>query len=525
MKNFRLRVVAAFLPVLLAMVNVFVCAADPSRPNILLILCDDLGYGDVKCLNPDGKIATPNMDRLAREGMIFTDAHTSSAVCSPTRYGLMTGRYNWRTKLQSHVLGGLSPRLIEPGRLTIASMLKQQGYHTACVGKWHLGMDWVVKPGKDVAELSIETREQIFNVDYSQPIKNGPTSVGFDEYFGISASLDMVPFTYIENDRVTKLPTEDRGFELMFGRGKPMTRLGPAAPGFEDADVLPDLTNKAIEIIGRHAHDAIHGKPFFLYLPYASPHTPIHPKGDWLGKSGLNPYADFVMQQDFAIGKLLDTLDKHGLTDNTLVIFTSDNGCSPQAKFDELLAKGHNPSYVFRGHKADIYEGGHRVPFLVRWPGKVKAGSKTDQLTCLIDVTATVAEIVGAKLPANAAEDSISFLPTLLGQSGKPVRTTLVSHSINGSFAIRDGSWKLALCPGSGGWSAPLPSSKDDSLPPQQLFDLSTDIGEKTNLQDKHPETVARLTKLLEKYIADGRSTPGEPQKNAVAIKIRKDNR
>lgn len=497
-------------------------AADSVRPNILLILCDDLGYGDVRALNPEGKIATPNMDRLAREGMIFTDAHTSSAVCSPTRYGLMTGRYNWRTKLQSGVLGGLSPRLIEPGRLTIASLLKQHGYHTACVGKWHLGMDWVKKEGKQVAELNIESREQVFNVDYSQPIKGGPNSVGFDEYFGISASLDMVPFTYIENDRVTVLPTEDRGFELMFGRGKPMTRLGPAAPGFDDADVLPDLTKKTIEIIDRRAADAKQGKPFFIYLPYASPHTPIHPKDAWLGKSGLNPYADFVMQQDAAIGQLLDALDRNSLTGNTLVIFTSDNGCSPQAKFDELLAKGHNPSHVFRGHKADIYEGGHRVPFLVRWPGKVQEGSMTDQLVCLIDITATAAEIVGAKLPPNAAEDSVSFLPTLLGQAGKAARTTLVSHSINGSFAIREGVWKLALCPGSGGWSAPRPGMQDADLPRNQLFDLGSDIGEKSNLQDKHPETVARLTKLLEKYIADGRSTPGEPQQNAVAVQMRK---
>jgi arylsulfatase A-like enzyme len=228
------------------------------------------------------------------------------------------------------------------------------------------------------------------------------------------------------------------------------------------------------------------------------------------------------MQQDAAIGQLLDTLDKHGLTDNTLVIFTSDNGCSPQAKFDELLAKGHNPSYVFRGHKADIYEGGHRVPFIVRWPGKVKAGSKTDQLTCLIDVTATVAEIVGETLPANAAEDSISFLPTLLGKSDKGSRKSLVSHSINGSFAIRYNQWKLCLCPGSGGWSTPRPGMQDADLPTNQLFDLNTDIGEQTNLQDKHPEIVSRLTKLLEKYVANGRSTPGDPQQNAVAVKIRK---
>ncbi len=516
------RYLTAFVTVLILTLSAFATAAELSRPNILLILCDDLGYGDVKCLNPDGKIATPNMDRLAREGMIFTDAHSSSAVCSPTRYGLMTGRYNWRTKLQSGVLGGLSPRLIEPGRMTVASLLKQHGYRTACVGKWHLGMDWVKKEGKQVTELNIEPREQVRNVDYSQPIKNGPNSVGFDEYFGISASLDMVPYTYIENNRVTVLPTDDRDFELMIGREKGKTRLGPAAPGFDVANVLPDLTNKAIEIIGHCAHDAIHGKPFFLYLPFASPHTPIHPKGEWLAKSGLNPYGDFVMQQDAAIGQLLDTLDRNGLTDNTLVIFTSDNGCSPQAKFEELLAKGHNPNYVFRGHKADIYEGGHRVPFLVRWPGKVKAGSKTDQLTCLVDVAATVAELIGAKLPADVAEDSISFLPTLLEQSDKRSRTTLVSHSINGSFAIRDGAWKLALCPGSGGWSNPRPGMNDADLPPNQLFDLSSDIGETTNLQAQHPEIVARLTKLLEKYVADGRSTPGDPQQNALAIQIRK---
>jgi arylsulfatase A-like enzyme len=496
--------------------------ADSARPNILLILCDDLGYGDVKCLNPAGKIATPHMDRLAREGLLFTDAHSSSAVCSPTRYGLMTGRYNWRTKLQSGVLGGLSPRLIEPGRMTIASLLKQHGYHTACVGKWHLGMDWVKKPGKEVAELNIESREQVFNVDYSQPIANGPTSVGFDEYFGISASLDMVPYAYIENDRVTALPTADRAFAMMSGREGAQTRLGPAAPDFDAANVLPDLTKRAVEIIGQRAADATRHKPFFLYLPFASPHTPILPTKEWLGKSGLNPYADFVMQQDAAIGELLDALDRHQLADNTLVIFTSDNGCSPQAKFDELLAKGHNPSHLFRGHKADIFEGGHRVPFLVRWPGKIQPGSTTDQLTCLTDVIATIAEILGAKLPDNAAEDSISFLPTLLGQAGKPGRTTLVSHSINGSFAIRDGNWKLCLCRGSGGWSAPRPGMGDANLPEVQLFDLKTDIGERANLQAQHPDIVARLTKLLEQQIADGRSTPGAPQKNAVAVKIRK---
>lgn len=496
-------------------------AAAPAKPNILYILCDDLGYGDVKCLNPQGKIATPHLDKLAAAGMYFTDVHSSSSVCSPTRYGIMTGRYNWRSKLQSFVLGGLSPRLIEPGRMTVASLLKQHGYHTAAIGKWHLGMDWVKLPGKEVAELNIESPDQVHNVDYAQPIKNGPNSVGFDYYFGISASLDMVPYTFIENDRVTKLPTVDKDFPLFLGRAQGKCRLGPAAPDFEVEDVLPTLTAKAIAHVKSRAADAKAGKPFFLYLPLASPHTPIAPTKEWQGKSGLNFYADFVMQTDHAIGQLLAELDRQGLAENTLVIVTSDNGCSPQADFPTLLAKGHSPSHVFRGNKADIFDGGHRIPFLVRWPARVKAGGKSDQLLCLTDFMATAADIVGAKLPASAAEDSVSFLPALLGQDKAALREAVVHHSINGSFAIRQGNWKLELCRDSGGWSEPRPGTpKAVGLPAIQLFDLAKDIGEQTNVQDQHPEVVARLTKLLEKYVADGRSTPGAPQQNAVPVQL-----
>ncbi|MEI9893202.1 MAG: arylsulfatase [Chthoniobacter sp.] len=368
-----------------------------ANPNIIYILCDDLGYGDVKCLNADGKIATPNMDRLGKGGIIFTDAHSSSAVCSPTRYGIMTGRYNWRTPLQSGVLGGLSPRLIESGRMTVANMLKEHGYATGCIGKWHLGMDWVKLPGKDVAQLNIESVEQVHNVDFAQPIKNGPTSVGFDSYYGISASLDMVPYTFIENDRVAVLPTVDKSFPLTEGRESRPTRLGPAAPGFETRDVLPALTRKAVEFIGQHAAAAKSGKPFFLYLPLNAPHTPIAPSAEWQGKSGISPYADFVMETDWTIGEVLRALDQQGIAENTLVIMTSDNGCSPQANFADLAEKGHNPSYVFRGTKADIWDGGHHIPFLVRWPAKIKAGSTTSQITCLTDFMATCAEIIGAK--------------------------------------------------------------------------------------------------------------------------------
>lgn len=489
------------------------------KPNIIYVLCDDLGYGDLKCLNKDSKIATPNFDRLAAGGMAFTDAHSGSAVCTPTRYGILTGRYSWRTKLQSGVLGGLSPRLIEPGRLTVANLLKQQGYHTAAIGKWHLGMDWAKVPGKDVSELNIETPEQVNSVDYKQPIAGGPTTVGFDWYYGISASLDMVPYTFIENDRVTVLPTVEKQFPMMIGRTGGMTRLGPAAPEFEAHQVLPRLTEKTVEYISQRAAAAKTGQPFFLYLPLASPHTPIAPTEAWLGKSSLNPYADFVMQTDDALGKILDALDKNGLADNTLIVVTSDNGCSPQAKFEELVPKGHNPSYVFRGHKADIFEGGHRIPFLVRWPGHVKAGATSDQTTCLTDFLATTADIVGGKLPAEAAEDSVSMLPALLGKAEKPLREAIVHHSINGSFAIRQGSWKLCFCPGSGGWSAPRPNRDETTgLPPVQLFDLVTDIGEQKNLRADKPEIVVQLTRLMEKYVNDGRSTAGAPQKNAVAV-------
>ncbi|MEQ1851240.1 MAG: arylsulfatase [Chthoniobacteraceae bacterium] len=494
-------------------------AAD--KPNVVFILADDLGIGDVRCLNPWGKIATPNLDRLAAGGMKFTDAHTPSAVCTPTRYGVLTGRYNWRTKLQSGVLGGLSPRLIEPGRLTVAQMLKDQGYATACVGKWHLGMDWQRHEGKEVEALNIEKPDQVWSVDYTKPIANGPIAVGFDYYFGIAASLDMVPYTFIENDRVTVVPTKDVSFPMMTDRENGgQTRKGPAAEGFEAVDVLPRLAEKASEWIAKSAKG---GKPFFLYLPLNAPHTPINPLPGWKGKSGLNAYGDFVMQVDAATGQVLDALEKAGVAGNTLVVLTSDNGCSPQAKFDELLAKGHDPSAGFRGHKADIFEGGHRVPFIVRWPGRVKAGGASNDIVCLTDFMATVAEITGVQLPASAAEDSISFLPILLGKDG-PRRTTLVSHSINGSFAIRDGNWKLCLCAGSGGWSAPRPGSPaEKDLPADQLYDLAADRAEQKNLAAANPDVVKRLAALLDKSIADGRSTPGDAQSNAVEIKVRKE--
>jgi arylsulfatase A len=470
------------------------------RPNIVYILADDLGYGDVRCFNAEGKIATPHLERLAAAGVRFTDAHSGSAVCTPTRYGILTGRYSWRSALQSGVLNGYSNRLIEPGRLTVPEFLRQHGYRTACVGKWHLGMDWARKEGDQATKIDTG-----WEVDYGAPIKNGPLTVGFDDYFGISASLDMHPFVFIRRDRALSIPTVEKTY----------VRKGPAAADFEAIDVLPALVRTARSWIDTNAETARGGKPFFLYIPLAAPHAPIAPTPEWQGKSGLNEYADFVMQVDAAVGQILAALDSNGLAENTLVIFTSDNGCSPVAKFPELLAKGHDPSARYRGTKADIFEGGHRVPFIVRWPEKVKPGSVSDQVVCLNDLFATCAEILGTRLPDSAAEDSVSFLPALLGTASPALRTSIVHHSVNGSFAIREGSWKLALCPDSGGWSDPKPGSDETKgLPAVQLYDLSKDSAERHNVEAAHPEIVAGLTKLLEQFVADGRSTPGAPQRN-----------
>ena len=486
-------------------------AAD--KPNIIIVLADDQGFGDVTANNPDSKIATPNLDRLAREGMRFTDAHTSSGVCTPTRYSLLTGRYHWRTRLQSGVLGGFSLPLIAKDRLTLASLLKQHGYHTACIGKWHLGMNWPLKDGRhadDGGDFSKPFKD-VNAVDYTAPIQDGPVDRGFDHYYGISASLDMFPFVWIKD----RLPTEIATTEKTF------LRKGPAGEQFEAIDVQTGITDRLIAYIGERAADAKKGSPFFAYVPLAAPHTPIVPTSEFQGSSGINPYADFVKQVDADIGRVLTALAEQGLDQDTLIVFTSDNGCSPAANIEELHAAGHRPNHIFRGHKADLYEGGHRVPFLARWPAKVKAGAVCDQLIGQLDFMATFADLLGAELPASAGEDSVSFLPALLGRqdAAASARTSIISQSINGSFAIRDGAWKLALCPGSGGWSAPRPGRDDHTgLPEFQLYDLASDPSETTNLMAQHPERVATMKAAMEKAIAQGRTTPGPAQANDTDI-------
>jgi arylsulfatase A len=478
------------------------------HPNIVYILADDLGYGDVHCFNPRSKIPTPNLDRLAAQGRKFSDAHSGSSVCTPTRYGILTGRYAWRSRLKSGVLGGYSPHLIEPGRLTVPELLARHGYRTACFGKWHLGLDWP-GAGPEIANDLVEPKGDLRRVDYAAKIAHGPTTLGFQTFFGISASLDMPPYIFIRDDHCVGLPTAEKTY----------IRKGPAEPDFEGACVLPTLLGRAIEYVDEQANG--NKAPFFLYVPLTAPHTPILPAKSFQGQSNLGPYGDFVIQVDDAVGQVVVALERNNLADNTLIIVTSDNGCSPMVDFPALAKKGHHPSGPLRGHKADIFEGGHRIPFIARWPGKIPAGTSCDDTICLTDLLATCAAVVGEKLPDDAGEDSMNLLPSLLGTARDPVREATIHHSVNGSFAIRQGGWKLALCADSGGWSDPKPGSLTaKGLPPVQLFDLSRDIGETRNVERQHPEIVVRLTRLLERYVAEGRSTPGPRGRNEGDVKI-----
>ncbi|MDF1572161.1 MAG: arylsulfatase [Bacteroidales bacterium] len=472
-------------------------------PNIIFIMADDMGYGDVSAYNEHSKINTPFIDQLAGEGVMFTDAHTSSSVCTPTRYGVMTGRYNWRSELKKGVLNGYSNALIHQEITTMAEFLQANGYKTAFIGKWHLGWDWSVIEEDEKSQGQLESRP---DVDFSQPVQHGPATHGFDYSYGFCGSLDMAPYVWVENDMPTMVPTKttvNKGDQSWW-------REGLTSDDFDHEQVLPEITEKTVGYINAHAGS---DQPFFVYMPLPAPHTPILPTEQFKGKSGLdNPYGDFVMMVDWVVGEVMNALEQKGIAENTLLVFTADNGCSPQADFEQLAGKGHDPSYVFRGHKADIYEGGHRVPYVVRWPAKVKH-RKSDQLVCTTDLFATVADIVGKEIPDTAAEDSFSFLAALEGKSGP--RESIVHHSINGSFAYRKGDWKVIFCPGSGGWSAPRPNSEGiEDLPPVQLYNLIEDRAEEKNLQAENENIVEQYRQELAEIVTNGRSTPGAPQQN-----------
>ena len=478
--------------------------ASAMRPNIVVILCDDLGQGDPGCYNPQSKIATPNIDRLASEGMRFTDAHTPSSVCSPTRYGLLTGRYAWRTRLKSGVLWGWDEALIEEDRSTIASMLKPYGYHSAAIGKWHLGWNLQTTDGKPANAKAHDAG----TIAYDKPVERGPGAVGFDHSYLIPASLDIQPYYWLVDDKPLLPPTlTTPGSRHRRQNGGGFWRAGPVAPGFDFYDVLPASTEAAVAYINEHAKEKQigNGKPFFLYLPLPSPHTPWLPTPEFQGKTEVGYYGDFVVMTDAMVGRVLAALDRNGMSDNTLVIFTSDNGSHwPN---EDIEKWGHDANNHWRGQKADIWEGGHRVPFIVRWPGVVKAGSISDQVVCLTDLYATVAQVVGHKLGDSEGEDSVSMLSVLKGTADKPVRQAIVHHSLNGTFAIRSGDWKLVVNNlGSGGFTAPANAKPKDGDPAGQLYNLASDPAEERNVWAEQPAVVAELSEMLKQVQDTGRS-------------------
>lgn len=468
------------------------------RPNIILVLADDLGYGDISGLNEQSKITTPNIDKMCQQGIVFTDAHAASALSTPSRYALMTGRYPWRTTLKQGVLDGYSKPMIPADRKTIASMISDNGYRTACIGKWHLGWEWT--------PASVNSKEKT-NVDFSKPLSSGPTERGFDYFFGIPSSLDMAPYVYVENNKVVTMPDHimppQKGLKLMHG--------GVAGAGFKEEDCLPELTRRSLNFINDQKHA---GKPFFLYLPLTAPHTPVLPAEEFRGKTSVGDYGDFVVMVDDMIRQIVEALKTNEMYENTILIFTSDNGCAPYAGVKDLEKLGHFPSYIYRGYKADVYEGGHRIPLIISW-GSRFSNIVDSSLVSLTDFYATFADMFGYNCKKNEAEDSYSFWP-VLAVKGKTSRKDLVSVSGNGFFSIRTPRYKLVFTAGSGGWSYPRTSQEMKDLPLMQFFDMWSDPSEQNNLINvaKYSDVVKKMSLKMCKYVESGRSTPGSKVKN-----------
>jgi len=487
-----------------------------ARPNIIYILADDMGFGDMRCNNPDCRIPTPNLDRLAGQGMRFTDAHAASAVCTPSRYSVLTGRYNWRSRLKRGIVWEWDAPLIEDHEWTVASLLKREGYETGCLGKWHLGWNWATKNGEHPNEtlefgagLHRERHAYADNIDFTKPIGGGPVDRGFDWYFGVDVP-NFPPYAWFENDRITAMPSEPKP-ETMYGNP------GPMAPGWELEPMIPEFTRRAVEFIdsrggageGDGDGDA---RPFFLYFPLTSPHSPIVPNEPFKGMSGIGGYGDFVCEVDWVVGRVMDALERAGLADNTLLIFTSDNGPERQTPDDDGCYQraertGHFSTGPLRGIKRDAWEGGHREPFLARWPGVIPPGSTCDQTIGLVDLMATCADVVGAELPDAAAPDSVSILPLLRGDTDQPVRQDLVHHSMNGKFAIRMGDWVYIDAPTGDENKEPdwLRERRRYTAhdQPAELYNLAEDLPERVNRYADEPDIAARLKARLREIQGD----------------------
>ena len=484
------------------------------QPNIVIILADDLGYGDVQCYNPNGKILTPNIDRLASQGMRFTDAHSSSAICTPSRYSILTGRYHWRSRKQEGIVEKWEEPLITPERLTIAGLAKQNGYLTAAMGKWHLGWNWPIaeedrshfirfgsfESKSNNPSLKFDATDEdraAWARTFSRPIKGGPLAVGFDTYFGTDVP-NWPPFCFIRDEKTVGIPTEFLKDGLV--TINQASFQGPALKDWKLEEILPELQTQAVNFITEQSKT---NKPFLLYLPLTSPHTPLAVEAKWKNKSGLNnDYADFVMQTDAVVGKILDAIKQGGIEENTIVIFTSDNGCGNYIGVKDLEARGHYVSGGLRGYKGEVWEGGTRIPFIVRYPGTVKPGTVCDKLVLQADIMRTMADIFGKKLPANAGEDSYSLLPLLKGKNVN-VRETAVYCRYDGLQAIRKGPWKL-ICTDT-----------------PRLFNLQQDIAETKDVAADNPKLVSEMLALQKKFIDDGRTTPGAIQRNDVTVKVK----
>lgn len=490
-------------------------AGAAAKPNILLILADDLGYGDVRCYNDQSKVATPHLDRLAREGMRFTDAHSPSTVCTPTRYSLMTGQMAFRVPRGGTVFTGVGgPSLIAPGRLTLPAMLRARGYATAAVGKWHVGWTFFDKEGQPVRGNGIEA---VRRVDFSKRIEGGPVDHGFEKFFGTACcpTTDWL-YAFIENDRVPVPPTAliDKS-KLPKHAYANDCRAGLIAPDFPMEEVDLVFLKKSREFLEQHVREKP-GKPFFLFHSAQAVHLPSFAAPQFKGASKAGPHGDFIHQLDWVVGELMTTLEKLGVAENTLVIFTSDNGPEVASIIHMRADHAHDGARPWRGIKRDNWEGGHRVPLLVRWPGQVRPGTTSAQLTSLTDVMATVAAIIGAKLPNDAAEDSFNLLPALRGEAKGPIRPYLLTQAFRGAqtLAIRRGPWKYLDHPGSGGNRYDQGELQryalSDAAPvaPVALYNLDTDPGETRNLHADRPDIVMELKALLEESKASGRSAP-----------------
>lgn len=496
------------------------------KTNVILMFIDDLGYGDISLLNEDSKIHTPNIDALAERGVVFKDCHATSALCTPSRYGLLTGRYNWRSQLKSGVLPGGADPLIESERETLGTLFQRKGYFTAAVGKWHLGLGWHRKE-IDGSEYGIaeeaEQKKKLqgasgflldgMNIDFSKPLQISPNDYGFDYFYGTAVSLDQPPYTYLENRNVLKIPNHITGIFPLDRTGATQQQLwqrGPACEGYDFEQVIPDMQKKVLDLIETHAKE-----PFFIYYPTHAVHGPLLPPKEYQGKSGLNVYADMVEYLDDMVGQITSKLKEKGIWENTMFIFASDNGCSGVADYPYLTSHGHNPSYIFRGKKSDIYEGGHRIPAIISWPGYFKEKQECSSMVCLSDFFATFAEMLGVCVSDNAGEDSVSLFPLLEGKC-QEVRNHIVHSSGDGSFSIRNKEWKLELCRNAGSGlrvTEPAPGTSEEI--PYQLYDMQDDVRERHNAAADYPDICLQMMEELMKIIEDGRTTPGRRQDNA----------